>query len=109
MNISIANDFSHIPSGRYIEDGDFSAQQFRDNILIPALQEEKEIFLNLDGTIGFSSCFLEEVFGGLIRSGFTSHILKEKLHIQTELTIYLERVWRYIYDEEKRSLINPIK
>jgi hypothetical protein len=59
--INVANDFSKYPAGRYEEDGDFSAQSFREKLLV------EKITIELDGVAGYSSSFLEEAFGGLVR------------------------------------------
>ncbi|WP_337519562.1 STAS-like domain-containing protein, partial [Desulfovibrio sp.] len=61
--INIANDFSVFPGGRYRSDGEFSGEEFRDNILIPALQKYQQVIVELDGTRGYGSSFLLEVFG----------------------------------------------
>jgi STAS-like domain of unknown function (DUF4325) len=69
--LSIANDFSKFPAGRYKEDGPFNGTRFRDEILVPkltdALQSGSRLVVILDGVVGYSSSFLEEVFGGLAR------------------------------------------
>lgn len=67
--LDIAASFTRFPAGRYREDGPYSGQRFRDDILIPALHAHSKVTILLDGTIGYGSSFLEEVFGGLIRSG----------------------------------------
>jgi hypothetical protein len=72
MIISIANDYSPMPAGRYKGDGKFNAEEFRDNILIPKLSEAIKMSVvlevRLDGMLGISSSFLEEAFGGLVRT-----------------------------------------
>jgi hypothetical protein len=64
-------DFALSPGGRYIADGAFSGEWFRDDILVPALRAAIEasavLRVELDGTSGYGSSFLEETFGGLIR------------------------------------------
>src|SRR5271170_4668971 len=59
------------PGGRYISDGPFSGEWFRNEILGPAvaaaLESEDKVKVELDGTAGYGSSFLEEAFGGLIR------------------------------------------
>ena len=65
--ISIARDFSLYPAGRYLADGLASGQVFREKILIPFLAKADVINIDLDGTEGYGSSFLEEAFGGLIR------------------------------------------
>ena len=44
--IKIATDFSRIPGARYPEEGDYSGQEFRHNVLHPALK--KAIEMNVD-------------------------------------------------------------
>ena len=69
-------DFAPSPGGRYVADGEFSGEWFRDDILVPALRDairaSTELKVELDGTSGYGSSFLEETFGGLIRKGFFS-------------------------------------
>ena len=94
--ISIASDFSPAPAGRYPEDGPFPGAAFRDKLLIPALKENDEVTVDLDGTAGFGSSFLEEAFGGLVRAGFPVPELRRRLHINSSRQSYAVRVWGYI-------------
>lgn len=106
LHISIAKDFSEFPAGREPEDGPNSGQRFRDEILGPKLQSansEDFVEVDLDGTMGYGSSFLEEAFGGLVRRHkFPSDILKQKLHIKDSRVIYERMVWSYIDDESRR-------
>jgi len=96
-HISIATDFSPYPSGRYRDDGPFPGQAFRQDILAPALRDFEEVTVDLDGTNGFGSSFLEEAFGGLIREeGFSLDMLKRRLHIKSSRQSYEMRIWGYI-------------
>jgi STAS-like domain of unknown function (DUF4325) len=65
------SDFAVSPGGRYIADGAFSGEWFRNEILAPAWQEAVDVSspltVELDGTSGYGSSFREEAFGGLIR------------------------------------------
>ena len=61
-------DFSVFPGPRFVKLGENSGEDFRDNWLIPALENE-DVKVNLDGVFGYGSSFLEEVFGGLVRAG----------------------------------------
>ena len=103
--ISITKDFSEAPSGRYKTDGPSSGERFRDDILIPALQKNVNLEVNLDVTLGYGSSFLEEAFGGLIRAGFKLSDLRTKLKIVSKPAIYQERVWRYIEEASKRPQV----
>ncbi len=69
--IEIAKDFSPYPGGRYIADGRFSGEEFREDLLWPAIQDVPSkydrIVVVLDGAAGYPASFLEEAFGGLVR------------------------------------------
>jgi hypothetical protein len=67
ITISVANDFSRFPGGRYRTDGPYSAEAFRDDLLVPALQQGGEVRVVLKGAVGYPATFLEEAFGGLVR------------------------------------------
>lgn len=101
--ISIAADFSPFPAGRYREDGPFPGEVFRDEKLIPALRDNDEVIVNLDGTNGYGSSFLEEAFGGLVRCGFTENDLKKRLKIESSRESYKTRAWNYIHDNARKK------
>jgi hypothetical protein len=91
--ISIAEDFSPSPAGRTRADGPFNGQRFRDEFLVPALRkavdEDDKVVVNLDGAYSYSSSFLEEVFGGIVRSGnFPAAILTSRLEIKAANPVY---------------------
>lgn len=64
-------DWSKIPGGRYKANGDNSAEEYRDRILLPAYQQARKnndaLIVDLDGGYGYAASFLEELFGGLVR------------------------------------------
>jgi hypothetical protein len=64
-------DFARSPGGRFASDGPSSGEAFRDEVLVPALTTAiaagDVLTVELDGTSGYGSSFLEETFGGLIR------------------------------------------
>lgn len=68
--IKVARDFSRTPGGRTRSDGDFSAEEFRDEQLVPALKrctDDEQVCVDLDGGAGYGASFLEEAFGGAVR------------------------------------------
>lgn len=71
IKIKIATDFSYSPGPRYIKEGKHSGELFRQQLLSSkikeAIQSNKELIVDLDGTNGYGTSFLEESFGGLIR------------------------------------------
>ncbi|MFB9242347.1 STAS-like domain-containing protein [Massilia antarctica] len=106
MNFSIAKQYSLTPAGRYLSDGPFSGERFREEILLPALRGGKRISVDLDGAVGFGSSFLEEAFGGLVRAGLHETELRQKLVIKAGMKTYLDRVWRYIKEAQERAGAN---
>lgn len=94
--ISIAKDFSPVPAGRHLTDGPFPGEKFRDSILVPALEHFDEITIDLDGTEGYGSSFLEEAFGGLVRKGFSEEQLRRRLRFRTTRLSYEVRIWNYV-------------
>lgn len=104
MKIKIATDFSRIPGARYPIEGDFSGQEFRTNILLPKLKEainnHEELIVDLDGTAGLGTSFLEESFGGLIREDHMEYkdIMKTLKFISIEEPDYIEEIFSYIND-----------
>ena len=108
--ISIANDFSRYPAGRTRRDGQYSAEQFRDDILIPGLKRAiaagVRLVVKLDGVYGYSSSFLEEAFGGLVRRHlFTTDQIERSLAIDAGSPIYAsiaEDARQYLHEEMER-------
>ena len=72
VDLHVATDFSSYPAGRDDHDGPYNGKKFREELLLPRYIEakEKELELNVyfDGVKSFGSSFLEEAFGGLVRT-----------------------------------------
>lgn len=73
MTTLYIKDFSEFPGARERWMGPYSGEEYREDKLIPELLKDKSISINLDGVMGYGSSFLEEVFGGLVRSQKFSH------------------------------------
>jgi hypothetical protein len=73
-SINIAKDYTRYPAGRFRTDGPFSGEQFREQILEPALRIADVVEIELDGVAGYGSSFLEEAFGGLVRTHVISAV-----------------------------------
>lgn len=97
--INVADQFTRYPAGRYVTDGKFSGQRFREEYLIPAFLKGGAVRVILDGTMGFGSSFLEEAFGGLARDGrFTRDRLLEDLTLQSRDESLVDEIWSYIHE-----------
>jgi hypothetical protein len=100
--VSVARDFSATPGGRYEKDGEFSGEAFRTKIVLPQLLEAMragdKLHVNLDGTAGYATSFLEEAFGGLVR--YLKRSIKGTLVVESDNPIRLREVEGYIADAE---------
>lgn len=99
--VNVARDFSRSPGGRFPTDGPFCGEIFRNTILIPALKEHVKVSVELDGVFGYGSSFLEEAFGGLVRSGFEEKQLRDQLMLLSDDPSYVEEIWQYIADANR--------
>ena len=99
-------DFSKTPGSRYRDEGTkaHSGQEFREDILEPnfkiALANNQKLFVDLDGTIGYGTSWIEEVFGGLARAYGKDKVLNI-LYFKSEEEDYLiGDIKQYINDAE---------
>lgn len=72
IHLSVAKDFTKTPGFRYERQSPLiSGELFRTSKLIPKYEEalslNDKLQVNLDGTSGYLTSFLEEAFGGLQR------------------------------------------
>ncbi len=97
--VKISN-FSITPGSRYKSEGNFSAEEFREDILIPAFNEAveagKKLVIDLDGTIGYGTSFLEAVFGGLARQFGVEIVLATLEFVSNEEEYLVEDIKNYI-------------
>ncbi len=101
--ISIASHFSRYPGGRFRKDGPYSGEEFRDDLLIPALNKGESLVIEMDGVRGYGSSFLEEVFGGLVRLGHSRELLRQRLQISTSNPSLKLEINEYINDAQPSS------
>lgn len=81
IEINIGKEFSDDPSGRYYTDGEGSGEEFREEVLLPAIKQATEnkekIRIILDDDVdGYGSSFLVEAFAGVVKYG---HMKAEQL------------------------------
>lgn len=98
VTINIANDFSLYPGGRYPSDGEHSGQEFRDNFILPHMAKGESIQIELDGTRGYGSSFLEEAFGGLVRKGYSPKTIFQQIDFVTTRQGLKDEITSYIHN-----------
>jgi len=97
FEIIVSKDFSEQPFGRYKSDSPYSAEALRDDHIIPALKKYDMVTIDLTGKIGLASSFLEEVFGGLVRRGFSPSELECRLNVvYPKIPSVVHQIWFYI-------------
>lgn len=73
-------DFAEYPGVRYIEQGDDTGEAFYMEIIKPQFQKcidgDKILEVDLDGTAGYASSFLDECFGNLVYDFDYDEIIK---------------------------------
>jgi STAS-like domain of unknown function (DUF4325) len=96
--VSVAEDFSRHPTGRFRSDGPDSGERFRKEFLVPELERHHTLIVDLDGTEGYDQSFLEEAFGGLVRSdGYLPEDLRKRMQLKSDRDASLvQRVWSYV-------------
>ena len=106
-SITIAEDFSKFPAGRFREDGEASGAAFRDDLLAAALRDAENVEVVFDGVAGFAASFLEEAFGGLVRvCHLNKAFLDEHLHLRADdpdLADFVKLAKRYIKDADQAA------
>lgn len=106
VTINIAQDFSDTPGGRFINEGEYSGELFRDKILLPKYRDAEEknerIEINFDGCWGFGTSFLEEAFGGLVRKLKKKGILNRIILVSLEDETIPDNVRKYITEAEEK-------
>lgn len=100
-SFSIAGEYTAYPGPRYISDGEFSGEDFRKKILEELYLKFSTIAIELDGTYGYPSSFLEEAFGGLKRLYPKDDVLKKFEFISNENPLLIDEIRSYVKDALK--------
>jgi len=71
LTIKVSEEFTKTPGTRYKTDGEYSGEQFFEELLKPrfevAVESKVNLIVDLDGGYGYATSFLEQAFGGLAR------------------------------------------
>ncbi len=100
---SIAKDFSRAPAGRTKEDGPHSGAALRE--IFVELLKKGPIKVDLNGTLGYGSSFLEAAFGGL--GGEHFDFVSDQESLVTEIRDYLPSREELIRDRDR--LLDALK
>ena len=97
IHVYVAEQFSKYPSGRTVKDSRFSGDEFREKFLTSPLREKKNVYVHLDGVLGYGSSFLDQAFGGLRRyDQIPLADIEKLLHIVTKYPDLEYETWSYI-------------
>jgi len=95
--IEVSKVFTRMPCVRYRVDGPFSGEEFREDLLVPALEKNEKVVVDLEGCLALGSSFLDEAFAGLVRTKkFTKKELERKLQIKFSIQSYVDEAWKFI-------------
>ena len=112
MTLKILTQFSYTPGPRYVVEGPFSGELFRNTILRPeiekAIREGHILIVDLDGTAGYGRSFLEESFGGLIRQDHLDHdkIVKHLKIVSTEQPELIDKISFYLQNAHAKEKLD---
>lgn len=107
--IKVADRFPY-PGSRFIRLGPQSGEEFKNylykhitDFFGPDFRQNpgEKILIDLDGTVGYGSSFLEEGFGGLLRMGVPYSIVTSLIIKSDEEPDLVEEIKDYIQDECK--------
>lgn len=114
MEINIVKEYTDKPGARYDSQGSNSGEKFRKTILYPkfleAMEKNEVLIVNLDGGYGYGSSFLEEAFGGLVRTlkkegNNYYRKVNEIIIISNDNKSWIEKIKGYI----KEAIEKPLK
>jgi hypothetical protein len=97
--LKISSDYTDAPGGRLITDGEYSGEDFREEVLRPllaSLGSDEILEINFDDSYGYPTSFLEEAFGGLAREIDSKELLKKMKFICNDEPSVIDRVLEYI-------------
>ncbi len=105
LTLNIAREFADSPGWRYRTDGPNSGEEFREKLLKPrfvqALEQGRKLLVNLDGTPGYTTAFLDEAFAGLAREFGVQQVLNrlefhciDEPFLPREIQFYVRKVDR---------------
>lgn len=107
--LKVASEFSKHPAGRFLTDGPYSGQLFREAVLEKIMRSGERTEIDLDGARGYGSSFLEEAFGGLARK-YPLSLIKSLITFKSRDQNLIDRIDLYMRNannttSKKKSLL----
>jgi len=103
--LKISENFTKAPGPRTIEQGRYSGEQFRLELLKPSYERAKsagqKLIVDLDDSYGYVTAFLEEAFGGLQRDFPDDDLLSVIEIISEDQPGRRDRIIAYIKNAKK--------
>ena len=104
MRIKV-KDFSTTPGARYRIDGDFSGQEFFEDHLKKAfensIERNEKLIIELDGTEGYATSFLDEAFGRLAEEFGPKQTISNIEIISNEEPDWIDEINSYILERNE--------
>ena len=109
IKICISKDFSDVLGGRFRTDGKFSGEEFFEELLEQkynkAVEHEESLVIDLDGTFGYPSSFIDQSFGELGRKYGEKNVQKtlvfiseDQPNLETKIRNYIHRGSKHVKD-----------
>ena len=114
MRLRVMDKLKSFPGPRYKNQGRGSGEEFRENHLIPAFNSAssrgEKLYVDMDGAkYGYPTSFLEEAFGGLVRSKGGAHIVRETIVIVCKDEPLLEKEVLHYIDRANQKSTPPFE
>lgn len=104
ITVNVAKDFTKYPAGRKKSAGPTSGEEFRDRFLVPNIQKQEKVLIELDGTIGYGSSFLDEAFGGAVRAtNITVNDFEKLVELRSNDQTLLREIKEYVTEAAKQK------
>lgn len=107
LRIKVLTDFSETPGSRYRNEGDWSGQEFFEELLAPRFKEALDagsiLEIDLDDTAGYATSFLDEAFGRLGKLYDEVTIGKHMKIVCEDEPYLLGEIQKYIHEAKQQQ------
>lgn len=112
IKFKIATEFTEYPGPRYKYQGEYSGEKFFEEVLDGQMQDaiDKDVKLeiDLDGTAGYASSFLDEAVGNLVKK-YGGEIIEQRLRIISVLEPdWIDMIYKETIPEWEKKRIGKL-